>query len=319
MISKKIYNLISPFVIPFSMPFDRKTYVIPDGTVFDGEVIKVDGDAVIGNSCSVDFGIEAERFFAGERVKVKGNIKTKGDVRIDLFSSIEGDIICGGNAYIGEGTSIHGKLSLKGDLDVGDNVEITEGFEAKGWINIRSPIPFIIYVFLYLIELLKRGHSEEVERILQEMEKDEMISISEKYLFLPNASVIGNEGIIQGSLQIGKNCKVKGNYKIKGNAFVGEDSTLIGSLKCSGNIILERKAIVEGNVEGNEIIIKKGCTIGGDVRGRKIEMQKDATIGGIIKATDGITFFDEKKKRMQKKVERFAEKADVVDEVAELL
>ena len=301
------------------MPFDRKTYVIPDRTIFDGGIIKVDGDAVIGNSCSVDFGIEAERFFAGERVKVRGNIKTQGDVRIDLFSSIEGDIICGGNAYIGEGTSIHGKLSLKGDLDVGDNVEITEGFEAKGWINIRSPIPFIIYIFLYLIELLKRGHSEEVERILQEMEKDEMISISEKYLFLPNGSIIGNEGIIQGSLHIGKNCKVVGNYKVKGNAFVGEGSILVGSLKCSGNILLEKKVRVEGNVEGNAITIKKMCNIGGNVKGKEIEIQKDANIGGVIKAVDGITFFDEREKKMKKKVERFTEKVDIVDEVAELL
>ncbi len=301
------------------MAFNRKTFVIPDGTIFDGKTIKVDGDAIIGNSCSVDFGIEADRFFAGERAKVKGNIKTNGDVRIDLFSFIEGDIICGGNAYIGEGTSIHGKLSLKGDLDVGDNVEITEGFEAKGWINIRSPIPFIIYVFLYLIELLKRGHSEEVERILQELDKDEMIAISEKYLFLPNASIIGSEGIIQGSLHVGKKCKILGNYKIKGNAFVDEESVIIGSLKCSGNIVMEKSVKIEGNIEGEDITIKKLCTIGGNVIGKKIEMGKDASVGGIIKAPDGIKFFDEKKKKMKKKVERFIEKVDVVDEVAELL
>ena len=113
------------------MAFDRKTFVIPDGTLFDGRIIKVDGDAVIGNACSLEYGIEATRFFAGERVKIKGDITTASDVRIDLFSSVEGNIMCGGDAYIGEGTSIHGKLSLKRDLDVGDNVEITEGFEAK--------------------------------------------------------------------------------------------------------------------------------------------------------------------------------------------
>lgn len=293
--------------------------MIPDGTTFDGKIIKVDGDAVIGNSCSVDFGIEATRFFAGERVKVKGNIKTNGDVRIDLFSLIEGNVMCGGDAYIGEGTSIHGKLSLRGDLDVGDNVEIKEGFEAKGWINIRSPIPFIIYVFIYLIELLKRGHSEEVERILQEMEKNEMISISERYLFLPNASTVGSDGVIQGSFHVGKKCKIFGNYRIKGNAFVDEESIVIGSLKCSGNIALEKRVKLEGTIEGDNIIVKKMCNVAGDVKGKKIEMGKDAIIGGVMKATEGIKFFDEKEKKMRKKVERFTEKVDIVDEVAELL
>ncbi|RLF64578.1 MAG: hypothetical protein DRN33_01820 [Thermoplasmata archaeon] len=301
------------------MGFDRKTYVIPDNTKFDDKTIKVEGDVVVGNACNVDFNIESERVFAGERAKINGSIKTVGDVRIDLFSVINGDIFCGGNAYIADGTEINGKLSLKGDLDVGDNVEIRDGFEAKGWINIRSPIPMVIYVLLYLLELLKRGHSEEVERILQELESNQdIISISEKYFFLPNGSSIGNECTINGRLHIGKNCVVNGNHRVKGHIMVEEGSTIYGSLKASGNIILGKNVKVEGNVEGEMIKIDM-CDIAGDVSGKKVEIFKNANVMGVVKAAEGIQFFDSKKRKMKKKVERFKEKVDIVDEVAELL
>lgn len=301
------------------MGFNKKTYIVPDGTKFDGGTIYVDGDAVVGNSCQVDFSISSERLFAGERTKINGNIVTKSDVRIDLFSAVEGNISCGGDAYIADGTRINGKLSLKGDLDVGDNVEIRDGFEAKGWINIRSPIPMVIYVLLYVLELLKRGHSEEVERILQELENnDEIISISEKYMFLPNSSSIGNDAVISGGLHVGKDCVITGNHRVKGNVTVESGSTIYGSLKASGNITLEDNVKVEGNVEGSTIKVGL-CKIAGGIDGKKVEIFKNAEVAGTIKAPEGVNFFDAKRKKMKKKVERFKEKVDVVDEVAELL
>ena len=71
-------------------------------------------------------------------------------------------------------------------------IEIDNGFEAKGWINIRSPIPVVIYIFIYLLQLLKMGHSEEIDRILEEIEDNERdtIPISETFLFIPNNSTI---------------------------------------------------------------------------------------------------------------------------------
>ncbi len=301
------------------MGFNKKTYTIPDGTKFDGRMIRVDGDVVVGNSCLTDFNIESERFFAGERARINGNISTKSDVRIDLFSSIDGDVSCGGDAYIADGTKINGKLSLKGDLDVGDSVEIKDGFEAKGWINIRSPIPMVIYVLLYILELMKRGHSEEVNRILQELENnDDIISISEKYMFLPNSSSIGNDAMINGGMHVGKDCVVTGNHKVKGNISVDSGSIVYGSLKASGNITLKNNVRVEGNMEG--VLIKIGlCNVAGDIDGKKVEIFKNANVAGTVKAAEGIEFFDGKRKKMKNKVERFKERVDIVDEVAELL
>lgn len=301
------------------MGFDTKTYVIPAGTTFDGDTIRVNGDVVLSNNCRMDFNIESQRLFAGERTTIEGDVQTDGDVRIDLFSTVEGNIACGGDTYLGEGTKILGRLSLKGDLDVGDNVEIRDGFTARGWINIRSPIPMVIYVLLYLLELIKRGHSEEVDRILQELQStDQVIAVAERYLFLPQGSSVGTEAVINGSLQIGTDCTVTGNHTVKGNVYVAPGSTVHGSIKATGTIIIDNQVTVTGNVEGQAVTVGL-ATISGDVSGTTVSLFKGADIAGTVNAPEGVQFFDEKKKKMASKVQRFRENVDVVDDVAELL
>jgi predicted acyltransferase (DUF342 family) len=301
------------------MGFDKKTYIIPAGTTFDGPTIRVKGDVVLSNNCKICFNIEAHRLFAGERTIMEGDIQTDGDVRIDLFSSVSGNIVCGGNAYIGEGTEIDGRLALSGDLDVGDNVEIHSGFSARGWINIRSPIPMVIYVLLYLLELIKRGHSEEVDRILTELDNsNEMIAVADHFLFLPQGSVISKESIINGSLQIGENCIVIGNHSIKGNAYVAPGSTVHGSIKASGTVIIDSEVNIVGNVEGKSVTIGLS-SVGGNVKGTTVSIYKNADISGKVEATNGVHFFDERTKNMAAKLRRFNERIDVVDEVSEML
>ena len=148
------------------MVFDRQTLVIPDGTIIEEDCIQSNGDVIIGDRCLVQFGIKTDgRIFIGEHVIIDGDLSATGDIRIDIFSRIRGNVHSKQNVYLGEKVTVDGKLSVTGDLDVGDSVNVKEGFEAKGWINIRSPIPMIIYIFIYLMQLLKMGHSEEIERM----------------------------------------------------------------------------------------------------------------------------------------------------------
>ena len=301
------------------MGFDKKTYVIPAGTTFDGHTVRVNGDVVLSNNCELCFNIEAQRLFAGERTTIKGDIQTDSDVRIDLFSAVTGNIICGGDAYLGEGTCIQGRLSLSGDLDVGDNVEIHDGFTARGWINIRSPIPMVIYVLLYLLELVKRGHSEEVDRILHEFDcTNEMIAIADHYLFLPQGSTVSQESMINGSLQVGEDCTIAGNHTVKGNVYVGPGATVHGSLKATGTIIIDNDVTIAGSVEGKAVTVGLS-TIHGDVRGTTISIFKNADIAGKVSATDGVLFYDERTKRMATKLQRFEKEVDVADEISEML
>jgi predicted acyltransferase (DUF342 family) len=306
------------------MTFNRKTLVIPDKTYFEEQVIITKGDVVIGDRSLLRFGVNTDgRIFVGEHAIIDGNLEATNDVRVDIFSTIGGDIKSGGNVYLGEKAKIKGTLSLKGDLDVGDSVEIEKGFEAKGWINIRNPVPVVIYIFVYLMQLLKMGRSEEIERILEELEQNEggTIPISESFLFLPNNSIISvSNSKVEGSLQIGKECKLPGNYDIKGNISVDEKSEILGTLKATGNVFCGKKVKIHGNITSTGTVnITEQVEIFGNVSGEEIFLSKTASIQGTLLGKKGISFQDVLKEQATEKVKRFESDVDVVDEVKEML
>jgi len=306
------------------MTFDRKTMVIPDKTHFEEQTITTKGDVVIGDRSLLRFGLHTDgRIFIGEHAIIDGNLDATNDVRVDIFSTIGGNIQCGGNVYLGEKTKIKGKLSLKGDLDVGDSVDIEQGFEAKGWINIRSPVPVVIYIFVYLMQLLKMGRSEEIERILEELEQNEgeTIPISESFLFIPNNSIISiSNSKVEGSLQIGKECKLLGNYDIKGNISIDEKSEILGTIKATGNVFCQKKVKIHGNISCTGIVnITEQVQIIGNVTGEEIFLSKTATIQGTLLGKKGITFQDKAQEQATEKVKRFESDVDVVDEVKQML
>jgi len=306
------------------MTFDRKTLVIPDDTKFEEQTIVTKGDVVIGDRCLIQFGIKtAGRIFVGEHVIIDGGLEATDDIRVDIFSSVGGDVKSDGNVYFGEKCKVKGKLSLKGDLDVGDSVEIEQGFEAKGWINIRSPIPIVIYVFIYLTQLLKIGHSAEINRILEEIEENDgdTIPISETFLYIPNNSIIGiQKSKVDHNLRIGKKSRILGNFDVKGDVFIEENTMIHGTLKSTGDIFCCKKTNIQGNINanGNVTIEEKTC-IAGEISAEKIFLSKDASVSSILFAKDGISFTTPSAVEVNDKVKRFEKNVDVVDEVENIL
>lgn len=306
------------------MAFDRKTLVIPNKTIFEEKTIITKGDVVIGDRCLIQFGIKTDgRIFVGEHVIIDGDIEASGDIRVDIFSNIGGKVESGGNVYFGEKVKVKGKLSLNGDLDVGDSVEIDQGFEAKGWINIRSPIPIVIYIFIYLMQLLKIGHSEEIDRILEEIEENDgdTIPISETFLYIPNNSIIGvQKSKIDYNLRIGKKSLLLGNYDIKGNIYIDDESEIHGTLKTTGNLFSGKEVIIHGNIDSNgDIRIEDKTSIGGSISGSKVYLSKTATVNGELYAKNGISFISSSQINAEEKIERFKTNTDIVDEVDDLL
>ena len=306
------------------MAFDRKTFVVPDKTKFEEKTIVTKGDVIIGDRCLVQFGIKTDgRIFIGEHVIIDGDLDASDDIRVDIFSSIGGNIKSGNNVFLGEKVKVAGKLSLNGDLDVGDSVEIAQGFEAKGWINIRSPIPVVIYIFIYLLQMLKMGHSEEIERILDEIEENDgdTIPISEIFLFIPNNSIVGiQKSKIDYNFHVGKKSRLIGNYEVKGNTFIEDESVVHGTLKSTGNVFCGKKTKIQGNIESNNNVkIEEKAKIAGNITGGKIYLSKDASIAGELFAKSGVSFMSESELAAEEKIERFETDTDVVDEVETLL
>jgi predicted acyltransferase (DUF342 family) len=306
------------------MTFDRKTLVIPENTKFEERTIVTNGDVVIGDRCLINFGIKTDgRIFIGEHAIIEGNIDATKDVRVDIFSSISGNVKSEGNVYFGEKVKVKGKLQLNGDLDVGDSVKIDKGFEARGWINIRSPIPVVIYIFIYLLQLLKMGHSEEIDRILEEIEENEgaTIPISETFLFIPNNSIIGaQKSKVDYNLRVGKKSRLLGNYDLKGNAFLEHSSIVHGTLKTTGDVFCGKKTTIQGNINSNgDVRIEDKVQIAGNVIGNKIYLSKTASVNGELLAKKGISFMSPSKFEAEEKVNRFETNVDVVDEVDDML
>jgi len=306
------------------MTFDRQTLVIPDGTKFDEHTIIAKGDVIIGDRCLLQFGIKTDgRIFVGEHVIVDGDLEATKDIRADIFSRIGGNVKSGGNVYLGEKVKLGGKLSLMGDLDVADSVEMNEGFEAKGWINIRSPIPVVIYLFIYLTQLLKMGHSEEIERLLEEMEENDggTIPISEIFLFIPNNSIIGvQKSRVDCNLRVGRKSCIIGNYDVKGNMFIGDDSVIHGTLKSTEDVFCGKNIRIQGNIDTDgDVRVDENTHIAGNISGGKIYLSKIASVDGMLFAKNGISFVTPVDSDTEKKVRRFESNADILDEVDEML
>jgi len=289
------------------MTFDRKTLVIPDETKFEEKTIFTNGDVIVSDRSLIRFGIKTNgRIFVGEHVIIDGDIDSSKDIRIDTFSHIGGNVKSGGNVFLGEKVKIDGKLSLSGDLDVAD-----------------SPIPIIIYIFIYLVQLLKMGHSEEIEKLLNEIEENngETIPISDIFLFIPNNSIIGiQKAQIDSNLHIGKKSLIIGNYNVKGNIVIDDDVILFGSIKNSHNISCGKNINIHGNIDCNgEVRIDDNTLIVGDIFGDKIYISKFATIDGMLQANKGVSFLSVIENKTEDKIRRFESNLDKIEGLEDIM
>lgn len=305
------------------MAFDKRTLVLPPETVFEERTIVTKGDVIFGNHVKSSFGAKTEgRVFGGQGVHLEGDLEATADIRLDQSCHVMGDVRGGANVFLGERCFIQGDLSLEGDMDVGDDVRIGGQLKARGWVNKRSPVPMVIYIFIYLLELLRMGQSEEVERILRELEEaeEDEIAVDERFLFVPDDSELGLQAsTIKGNLEAGHGCRVLGNLQVHGTAHIGSRTCLYGALRADGDITLGSHAEVQGDlVSAGHVVIGEGCQVLGDLKAKSVEMYTSATVDGKILADDGVRFRTESQDAAQEeakeKVEAFDSKAaDLVD------
>ncbi|MEA1907728.1 MAG: polymer-forming cytoskeletal protein [Euryarchaeota archaeon] len=269
---------------------DPQTFVIPDNTRMEERTIVVSGGAIIGGQSSVEYGIIADNIMIGEHVKVCGEVCARSDVYIDRWSDIQGGVDADGDTHLGEFVKIHGKLTVGGDLDIGENVSINDGFEAKGWIMIKNPFPVIIFLYLYLSELLHHGTDEEVEKAIQEIFADDPEQgDSIQTMVIPGGAIISLSAIeTDYPAHIGDGCRLQGN--IRANSLsMGCSTTLFGSIRAK-DVMIHENNIIHGNIDAKgDVCIEKGCHILGDVRARAIRIHRDATVDGVMDARGGIT------------------------------
>ena len=272
--------------------FDPQTFVIPDNTKMEEHTIVVDGAVIIGSGSTIEYGIIADEITTGERMKIYGGISCTSDVYIDRRSEIGGAVRTNGDAYLGEFSKVNGKLTVAGDLNIGDHVSIKDGFEAKGWITIRNPIPVIIFLYFYLIELISHGRDEEVEKALEDLFSDESDDTDGRTMIIPSKSMI-TMSTIESSLplHIGDNCRMQGNIRAE-SLVMGSNTTLFGSIRAK-DVTIGRNSVVHGNVDASgDVRINSGSHVLGDLRARVINIHRSATVDGMMDAPRGIVVDD---------------------------
>jgi predicted acyltransferase (DUF342 family) len=285
------------------MTFDKRTLVLPEGTVFEERSIGSVGDLILGDHVRCGYGLRtAGRVFLGRGVELKGDVACGGDLRADTSTHIEGSARVGGAGYLGERCFVQGDLEVQGDLDVGDDVRVGGRLQAKGWVNKRDPVPMVLYVFIYLLELMRLGHSAEVERILKELEEaDADIAVGEVFLFVPDHSVIDGTSLdVHGNLDAKKDVRVLGNVTVRGHARLAAGVRVFGALRCDGDVELQAGAEVQGDlVAGGEVVVGDGCTILGGLHGRSVILYPNATVDGKVVAVEGVSFRTEAQAKAQ--------------------
>ncbi|MFB6149648.1 MAG: polymer-forming cytoskeletal protein [Halobacteriales archaeon] len=269
-------------------PLERLS--LPDGTTVEEHDLVTDHDVLVGGQSTVDFGVRGRNVIAGERVTFDGHIEAEGDCRLDMWCDVAEDVLVGEDAYLGERVHIGGQLVVAGDLDIGDDVDIEEGFEASGWIVIRNPMPTIVFLFVYLSQLLRIGEEEAAEDLMDGITDGG----DDDPLTIPRSARVSDDAWrVSTPARIGNDCRIHGNIRAT-TVNVGEDNNIFGSVRGGDDITIGSGTKIHGDVttRGGDVEIAAGATVLGDVSGENVALDPDAEIDGAIRARNEMTVGD---------------------------
>jgi predicted acyltransferase (DUF342 family) len=257
---------------------------IPPGTTVEEHDLVTAGDVVVGGRSRVEFGVRGRNVLAGEGAEFGGDIEAEADCRLDMWSDVEGNVLVGRDAYLGERVHVGGQLMVSGDLDIGDDVEVEEGFEANGWIVIRNPMPTIVFLFVYLSQLLRVGEEETAERLVERITEEE--DPDEEPLLIPRGTEIDDQTWrVSAPATIGEDCRLHGNVRAE-SIEVCPDNNVFGSLRARRDITVGEGTRIHGDVStrSGEVRIAPGAEVLGDVACEDLSLHDDAAVDGSIRA-----------------------------------
>lgn len=261
------------------------TLIIPDNTRMEEHFVVVDGDVIIGNYVNFDYGMRANSIVAGERVKIGGGIIADSDVRIDHRAHISGDVFAKADVYIGEFARIDGKLTVEGDMDIGKEAKIRDGYSTKGWITVRNPVPVVVLLYIYLLELFKMGKGKEVEQAMEAMFSDTVPTLGARVMLIPNNASVTLDALDAGltaNVNVGNNCHILGT--LKGNTVeVGDEGQVFGSVRAKADVFIGCNTLLHGSIETDgSVHINSGCRILGNITCSALSMHPTVEIEGKL-------------------------------------
>ena len=262
-------------------PIDALT--VPSGTTVEEHDVVTDGDVLIGGQSSVELGIRGRNVALGERVRVGADIEAEGDCRIDTWGTVDGTVLVGEDAYLGERVTITGQLLVSGDLDIGDDVTIEEGFEANGWIVIRNPIPTIVFYFIVLSQLLRAGETDAADELAAALADGD--DVRDPLVVPRGAEVSDDAWRVSTPATVGDDCRLHGNLRAE-SIVIGERNDVFGSLRAREDVHVRSGTTIHGDVTSRSgtVTIEAGAHVRGDVAAGDLIVHEGATVDGTLRA-----------------------------------
>jgi predicted acyltransferase (DUF342 family) len=270
-----------------SDPLDE--LAIPDGTTVEEHDLVTDGDVLVGGQSEVEFGIRGSDVVAGERVAFGGHIEAGGDCRLDMWTDVAEDVLVGGDAYLGERVAVGGELKVAGNLDIGDDVDIEEGFEANGWITIRNPMPTVVFLVVYLSQLLRIGEEEAADQLASELLDTE--AGEDRPVVIPRGARVGDETWrVSTPATVGDDCRLHGNLRAE-RLTVGSETVVFGSLRARGDVDVGADTEIKGDVttRSGDVRVGRGAHVWGDISAEDVKLHEHAVVEGRIRVGGELT------------------------------
>jgi predicted acyltransferase (DUF342 family) len=270
-----------------SDPLDE--LAIPDGTTVEEHDLVTDSDVVVGGQSTVEFGVRGADVMGGERVTFGGHIEAAGDCRLDMWSTVAEDVLVGGDAYLGERVHVGGQLKVAGNVDIGDEVDIEERFEANGHIQIRNPMPTVVFLVIYLSQLLRIGEEEAAEQLASQLvEADED---GNEPVVIPRGARVGDDAWrVSTPARVGDDCRLHGNLRAE-SLTVGSNTTVFGSLRARGDVSVGEGSVIKGDVttRNGDVRVASDATVWGDISAEDVELHEHAVVEGTIRVNGELT------------------------------
>lgn len=267
-----------------SDPLDE--LVVPDGTTAEEHDLVTDRDVIVGGQSNVEFGVRGRNVMAGERAAFGGDIEAERDCRLDMWCSVDGNLLVGTDAYLGERVHVDGRLVVGGDLDIGDDVQIVEGFEANGWIEIRNPMPTVVFLFMYLSHLLRLGEEDAAEELVSEVFDEHEEEKGDPLVIPRNSDVSDDAWRVATPARIGDDCRLHGNVRAR-SIEVGQETNLFGSLRARGDISIGEGTKIHGDVttRNGDVRLAADVQVLGDLSGSDLKLDREADVDGTIRSS----------------------------------
>ena len=256
---------------------------VPSETTVEEHDLVTDGDVLVGGQSSVEFGLRGRNVALGERVDIGNDIEADGDCRLDTWCSVDGNVLVGEDAYLGERVTVDGHLMVSGDLDIGDDVTIEEGFEANGWIVIRNPVPTLVFYFIVLSQLLRAGETEAADELAEALADGD--DVRDPLLIPRSAEVSDDAWRVSTPATIGDDCRLHGNVRAE-SVVVGRRNEVFGSLRAREDLSIGADTTIHGDVtsRGGTVTIDAGAHVRGDVSAGDLVVYEGAEIDGTLRA-----------------------------------